>query len=154
MARAKYQVLVIPYLKTKDKILYCIFKRNDMDDCWQFIAGGGEEEDQSPMASARREAFEEAEISPKARFTALETKCSIASECFPKARLAWGERCLVIPEYSFAVELTDKKIHISREHASFAWVDYDRAKELLRYDSNKVALWELDNKIKLDMIDC
>lgn len=34
------------------------------------------------------------------------------------------------------------------------WVDYDTAKQRLKYDSNKVALWELDNKIKLGMIQC
>ena len=41
MARAKYQVLVIPYHVEKENIKYCIFKRSDMD-VWQFIAGGGE----------------------------------------------------------------------------------------------------------------
>ena len=45
MARAKYQVLVIPYKKTEDGVLYCVFKRSDIADCWQFIAGGGEDED-------------------------------------------------------------------------------------------------------------
>ena len=55
MARAKYQVLVIPYFITGDTILYCIFKRSDMDSCWQFVAGGGEEEDRTPLISAKRE---------------------------------------------------------------------------------------------------
>ena len=32
------------------------------------------------------------------------------------------------------------------------WMDYDTAKQRLQYDSNKVALWELDNKIRLGMI--
>ena len=31
MARAKYQVLVIPYKKSGNDIFYCIFKRSDMD---------------------------------------------------------------------------------------------------------------------------
>ncbi len=148
MARAKYQVLVIPYRRSGEHISYCIFKRNDMDDCWQFVAGGGEDEDGSALASARREAFEEAGISPELRFTKLETTCSIASECFGNARAVWGEDCLVIPEYCFAVELHCGEISLSREHGSFAWVDYSTAKERLRYDSNRVALWELDNKIR------
>lgn len=154
MARAKYQVLVIPYLKDNDNILYCIFKRTDMDACWQFVAGGGEDEDQTPVMSAKREAFEEANISMQAHFIELETKCSISTECFRNARLIWGENCLVIPEYCFAVELRDKNIKISGEHTSYEWVDYDTAKQRLKYDSNKVALWELDNKIKLGMIQC
>ncbi len=152
MARAKYQVLVIPYKKINDNILYCIFKRNDMDDCWQFIAGGGEDEDKIPQVSAQREALEEAGISAKLLFTELETKCSIATECFKNARTIWGEECLVIPEYCFAVELQSEDIYISHEHGCFEWVDYTTAKQRLKYDSNKVALWELDNKIKLGII--
>ncbi len=154
MARAKYQVLVIPYLKTEDGIFYGIFKRADCEDCWQFIAGGGETEDENPMASAKREAQEEANISSDAHFSALETTCSISTECFKNARAIWGEECLVIPEYSFAVEVKKEDIRISREHSKFEWVDYDTAKQRLKYDSNKVALWELDNKIKLEIIGC
>ena len=151
MARAKYQVLVIPYRKSDDEVLYCIFQRSDMADCWQFVAGG-EEEDGAPLISARREAFEEAGIPLDAHFIQLETTSSISTEHFPKARLHWGERCLVIPEYCFAVELPHKSIRISDEHTRFAWVDYATAMERLQYDSNKVALWELDNKIKLEVL--
>ena len=149
MARAKYQVLVIPYVQTADGVLYCIFKRSDMDSCWQFVAGGGEEEDGTPEVSAQREAFEEAGIPFDAHFTQLETTSSISTEHFPKARLHWGERCLVIPEYCFAAQLPDRNIRLSDEHTRFAWVDYTTAMQRLQYDSNKVALWELDNKIKM-----
>ena len=152
MARAKYQVLVIPYRKSDNEVLYCIFQRSDMADCWQFVAGGGEEEDGVPLISARREAFEEAGIPLDAPFIQLETTSSISTEHFPKARLHWGERCLVIPEYCFAVELPHKSLRISDEHTRFAWVDYTTAMERLQYDSNKVALWELDNKIKLEVL--
>lgn len=152
MPRAKYQVLVIPYLIEKDNIKYCIFKRNDMEDCWQFIAGGGETADITPMISAKREAYEEANIPTELHFIELETNCSISTEHFKNARKNWGEQCLVIPEYCFAVELKEKNIKISHEHISYRWVDYETAKQKLKYDSNKVALWELDNKIKLGMI--
>lgn len=151
MARAQYQVLVLPYKKQDDKILYCIFKRSNMD-AWQFIAGGGEDEDDSPLVSAKREAYEEAHIPCDEKYNALETKCSISTECFKKARLVWGETCLVIPEYSFAVEIANADIKISDEHISFQWVDYQTAVQRLKFDSNRVALWELDNKIKLGMI--
>lgn len=147
--RAKYQVLVLPYKKASE-MLYCIFKRSDAD-CWQFIAGGGETEDETVLASAKREAFEEASIPSTQKFTALETTCSISTECF-SARTLWGMDCLVIPEYSFAVEVVNDDLHLSREHTMFEWVDYSAAMERLRYDSNKVALWELDNKLKLGML--
>lgn len=151
MSRAKYQVLVLPYKTQDDKILYCIFKRSDMD-AWQFIAGGGEDEDGSPLVSAAREAYEEANISYEEKYDALETTCSISTEHFKKAHLEWGEKCLVIPEYCFAVKITDTKMKISNEHTSFEWVDYQTAIQRLKYDSNKVALWELDNKIRLGVI--
>ena len=151
MARAKYQVLVLPYQKQGDAILYCIFKRSDTD-AWQFIAGGGESEDASPLVSAKREANEEAGISCDARFHALETTSSISTEGFKKARPVWGETCLVIPEYCFAVEVPDGAVTLSHEHTSFEWVDYTTAVQRLKYDSNKVALWELDNKLKLGLI--
>lgn len=152
MARAKYQVLVIPYRKTDAGILYCIFRRSDMADCWQFIAGGGEDEDKTPLVSAKREAFEEARIPDGTAFTELETKCSIAAECFRSAHVLWGEDCLVIPEHCFAAEVTDADLQISREHTCFEWVTYEEAKRRLRYDSNKTALWELDSKIRMGII--
>lgn len=151
MARAKYQVLVLPYKRQDGNILYCIFRRSDMD-VWQFAAGGGEDEDASPLASAKREAYEEAHISLDEKYDILETTCSISTECFPKARRIWGETCLVIPEYCFAVEITNADIKISHEHTGFEWVDYQTAVRRLRYDSNKTALWELDNKLRLGVI--
>ena len=151
MARAKYQVLVLPYRNQDNKTLYCIFKRSDMD-AWQFIAGGGETEDASPLISAKREANEEAGISCDKLFHALETTSSISTEGFKKARLVCGEACLVIPEYCFAVELPDGAITLSREHTSFEWVDYATAVQRLKYDSNKVALWELENKIRMGLL--
>lgn len=145
-------MLVIPYLKTGDDIFYCIFKRSDAEDCWQFIAGGGEEEDLSPLASARREAAEEAGIPMDAQFVPLETTSSISTEHFPKARLHWGEACLVIPEHCFAVEVQDQNVLLSHEHTACTWVDYDTAIRRLHFDSNRVALWELDQKIKLGLL--
>ena len=152
MGRAKYQVLVIPYCKTEERILYCILKRSDMADCWQFVAGGGEDEDASPMISAKREALEEAGVPMDLPMAQLDSTCSISTEHFPKARVLWGEDCFVIPEYSFAVELPQQSILLSDEHTDFAWVDYDTAQQKLQYDSNRVALWELDQKIKMGAI--
>ena len=151
MARAKYQVLIIPFKSSNNKILYGIFKRNDMQ-IWQFIAGGGEDEDSSPLSAAKREAFEEGNILKTEKYFSLETQCSIPTSCFKTARSIWGKEFLVIPEYSFAVEISNSKIHLSNEHLQYEWVDYDTALQRLRYDSNKTALWELDNKIKMGLI--
>lgn len=41
MSRALFNVLVIPYEKESSGVLFCVFKREDVN-IWQFIAGGGE----------------------------------------------------------------------------------------------------------------
>ena len=147
MARAKYQVLVIPYMIQDKAIKYAVLQRSDMA-IWQFVAGGGED-GEIPMQSAKREAFEEAGILPDNAYTALETYCSISTECFKEYGKLWEKQCLVIPEYSFAVNVVNAELKLSKEHTAYEWVDYATAKQRLKYDSNKVALWELDNKIKM-----
>ncbi len=147
MARAKYQVLVIPYMIQDKAIKYAVFQRSDMA-IWQFVAGGGED-GEIPMQSAKREAFEEAGILPDNAYAALETNCSISTEYFKEYGELWEKKCLVIPEYSFAVFVANAELKLSEEHAAYEWVDYATAKQRLKYDSNKVALWELDNKIKM-----
>lgn len=102
MARARYQVLVIPYCIEGGSPRFCLFRRSDMG-IWQFIAGGGEDEDISIIESAKREAFEEAGISKMCDFLKLDTCCSIPSNCFKNAEALWGKECFVIPEYAFAV---------------------------------------------------
>lgn len=52
MARARYQVLVIPYCIQDGNVQFCLFRRSDMG-FWQFIAGGGEEDDISIIESAK-----------------------------------------------------------------------------------------------------
>ncbi|NLJ64252.1 MAG: NUDIX pyrophosphatase [Christensenellaceae bacterium] len=151
MARAKYQVLIIPFHIANDKVSYCVFHRSDRD-VWQFISGGGEEEDESIMFSAKRESYEEAKIDVNNKFFPLDSMCSIPTHCVKEASKIWGEDWLVIPEYSFAVKLDSLKIHLSDEHTEYTWVDYDTAVKMLTHDSNKTALWELNSKIKLGKI--
>ena len=85
LARAKYQVLVIPYHIENGNVKYCIFKRNDMK-VWQFIAGGGEDEDETIIISAKREAYEEANIGMDCKYSVLDTQNSIPTYCFKEAR--------------------------------------------------------------------
>ena len=151
MARAKYQVLVIPYYIENDTVKYGIFHRRNVD-AWQFIAGGGEDEDVFELVSAKREAYEEAGIDMTSKYSALDTISSISTSCFSKARKVWGEECLVNPEYSFVVNLDRTTLELSHEHIEYEWVGYEIANKRLQYDSNKTALWELDNKIKLGLI--
>lgn len=151
MARAKYQVLVIPYIIKDNIINYAVFHRSDMQ-IWQFISGGGEDEE-IPLQAAKREAYEEAGILFDNKYYPLETCCSISTECFKVHRSIWGEECLVIPEYTFVVNVEKDEMILSDEHTGYQWMDYETAKQKLKYDSNKVALWEVDNKIKMGLLD-
>lgn len=151
MSRAKMQVLILPFLREGESVLYCIFRRADMG-IWQFIAGGGEA-GEAPLEAAKRETREESGIGEEAAFYPLESICSIPTQCFSeKSRKAWGEACLVIPEYAFAVEVNSTRIVLSAEHGEYRWVDDLTATRMLKYDSNKTALWELDQKIKQNRI--
>ena len=147
MARAKYQVLVIPYSIDKGNVQYCIFHRSDMD-IWQFIAGGGEDFDESVLLSAKREASEEANIDFNNQYIPLDTVSSIPANCFKNAKTIWGEDCYVIPEYCFGVKVDIEEIILSEEHSEYKWFSYEDAIEYLKYDSNRTALWELDCRIK------
>jgi len=40
----------------------------------------------------------------------------------------------------------------STMHSEYEWVDYETAMRRPRYDSNRTALWELDNKIRLGIV--
>ena len=147
MARAKYQILVIPYYIENNSIQYCIFHRKDTN-IWQFIAGGGEDEDDSVLVSAKRESMEEASIDMNHEYITLDTISSIPANCFKNAKEQWGNDCYVIPEYCFGVKLLTKKIILSDEHSEYEWCDYTTAIKKLKYDSNKTALWELDCRIR------
>lgn len=93
MARARYQVFVIPYCIDNGKAQFCLFRRRDIG-IWQFIAGGGEDEDISIIKTAKREAFEEAGISRLVTFSS-----SIPAAAYPPTALRtqkqYGEKSVL-----------------------------------------------------------
>ena len=144
MARAPFQVLVLPYMITYDnRILYALFKRADAD-YWQGIAGGGEDSE-SPLEAAKREAFEEAGIGSDCEFIQLDSFSSIPVVGI--SGFLWGEDVLVVPQYTFGVRVDCEQMELSSEHSDCKWVDYDAATEMLHWDSNKNALWELNHRL-------
>ncbi|MEN8241919.1 MAG: NUDIX pyrophosphatase [Chloroflexota bacterium] len=150
MARAPFQVIVIPYRYTKDgEREYALFYRRSpsFGDFWQAVAGGGED-DETPLEAARRETHEETGIDPSADFIALDSCATIPAP--HAAGMLWGPAVLVIPEYSFGVHARNSEIHLSAEHLSYRWVDYASARQMLLFDSNKNALWELDYRLSKD----
>ena len=142
--RAPYQILVFPYIKiTDEEIKYCLFKRNDLE-VWQGIAGGGEIEE-SPIQAAIREANEEAGTPLESKITQLSSISPIPVTAI--SGFVWGEDTLVIPEYSFGVELISKEIKLSNEHTQYEWLTHEKATKKLNWDSNRTALWELDYRL-------
>ena len=60
----------------------------------------------------------------------------------------WGEDVFVVLEYSFAINIGDRQIELSNEHETMQWCNYEEAMSKLEYDSNKTALWELNERLK------
>ncbi len=138
--RAPFQILVIPYrMDTGGEPQYALFKRSDMD-CWQFIAGGGED-DETALEAAKRESFEEAGIAPECEFTRLQTESMIPASVFSGHN--WPKGVIEIPEFCFAVQLFDPSLTLSDEHLEFKWVAFEEALNLLKFESNRKGLSEL-----------
>lgn len=145
MARAPYNTLVIPYIVENGLVKYCVLLREDMK-VWQFIAGGGED-DEAPIDAAKREAIEEIGILGFKSFREIETKTYVPTKYFKNARELWGDR-FVIPVHCFAMETYDKNIMLSDEHLSYLWLAYEEAENILHFDVDKTALYEIDCQIK------
>jgi dATP pyrophosphohydrolase len=145
MARAPFNVLVIPCRRVGDGFLYALLRRADAG-FWQGIAGGGED-GETPLEAARREAREEAGIDPAAEFIPLQTVMPVpVTEFRDSAR--WGEDLYVIPQYCFGVRVGQGDLRLSREHTAFGWFPCDEARALVRFDGDRIALWELDRRLR------
>ncbi len=143
--RAPFQVLVIGFRETPEfAVEYLILRRRDQG-IWQAIAGGGEDEELAAEA-ARREAFEEAGITRARPLYRLATVNSIPVADFA-ARESWSPDLYVIPEYSFGIDCGDDCIVLSHEHTEYRWLAYEAARERLHWQGNRVALWELAERI-------
>ena len=146
MTRAPFQILVYPYRKTSDgQIEYALLKRAD-EGYWQGIAGGGEDEEY-PLETARRETFEESGILPTSDFLQLDTIDFVPVTEFRDGHL-WGDDVYVIPQYCFGVTVQNPQLKISREHTEYRWFSYEDARQVIKFDGNKTALWELDKRLK------
>lgn len=144
--RAPFQVLVYPYrFIANGRVEYALFKRVD-NGYWQAVAGGGEDQE-TPLEAARREAFEEAGLPTTAAFIQLDTVEPVPVSEF-KERLLWSQDLYVIPQYCFGATCPGSTITLSEEHSQYRWVSYEQALRLIKYEGNKTALWELDQRLK------
>lgn len=138
--REPYQILSIPYRIVDGTPLFCIFRRAD-SSYWQFIAGGGEN-GETPIEAAKRETIEEMGVEPK-NIKQLTCIAYVPAEVVAESRRQhWDKNTFVIPEYSFVFEC-DSEPTLSNEHTKYKWVTYDEGRKLLKWDSNKVAMYEI-----------
>ena len=139
--REPYQILAIPYRIVDGTPLFCIFRRAD-SNIWQFIAGGVEN-GETQFEAAKRETIEEIGVEPK-DIKQLTCIAYVPAEVIAESkRQHWDKNTYVIPEYSFAFEC-DSELTLSNEHTEYKWLTYDEARKLLKWDSNKVAMYEIN----------
>jgi dATP pyrophosphohydrolase len=149
MARAPHNVLVLPYRRRPDGACeYAVFRRSDdPGEFWQSVAGGLEDEETAPEA-ARRELVEETGLSaPAERWIPLDTKASVPVTFFRGGAL-WGPEIYVVQVHAFGVDVTAAPdVALSHEHIAHRWLPFAEAERLVRYESNKIALWELNERL-------
>jgi len=145
MARAPFNIHVLPYRIENGEISYAILKRAD-SGIWQGIAGGGEDAE-TVVEAARRESYEECGISRDAEFMKLSSITPIPVVHFAESH-RWGEDVYVIPQHAFGVDIGDHEICLSSEHTEYRWLDFENARSLLFYDNNQNDLWELNQRLK------
>jgi len=146
MARAPFQVLVYPYYPVPDREFeYLLLKRSDAA-YWQGIAGGGED-GETPLEAARRETVEETGIPKDSQFLQLITVLPISATEFRDSHL-WGRKVCMVPQHSFGVLPKEKEIALSSEHIDHKWLKYEEAYRLMKYEGNKITLWELDKRLR------
>jgi len=143
--RAPFQILAIPYRIVDGTPMYCVFHRADHDQ-WQFIAGGGED-NETPLAAAKRETFEEGGVH-STQWLGLKSLSYIPVTIISEmSRKHWDSSTYVIPEYTFGFECQDD-VRLSPEHTDCVWLTYDEANQKLKWDSNRTALYELNCRLK------
>ena len=140
--RAPYNVLVIPYRRSAADVEFLVGRRSD-DGAWQAISGGGEDNER-PLQAAARELLEETGLT-SADWTELDSRASLPRIHFSGHEL-WTDHPYVITEFSFGALVTNEP-SISDEHDALRWYTYSNAYNLLRYDSNRNALWELNERL-------
>lgn len=144
--RQPHQILAFPYKKDENgNYLYGIFCRVGKAERWQGIAGGVEGEE-TFLEACKRESNEEAGISYNAPVVELQSMCTMPVINVTKEFL-WGENVYLIYEHCFGIDATNETITLSHEHTKMEWLTYEEAKQKLKWDSNKNALWELNWKL-------
>jgi dATP pyrophosphohydrolase len=149
MARTPVNVLVLPFrLQAGAGVEFAIFRRADQaGEIWQGVAGGVED-GETPFEAACRELAEETVIqAPAPRWVRLDARAAAPAVVF-RDWPRWGPDTFVVQELAFGVDVgAGGDMRLSSEHAEYRWLGLDAATALVRYDSNRTALWELNERL-------
>ena len=146
MARQPKQAHIFLYRKRQGVWEYAVFQRSDLQTCWQDVCGGLEDAE-TFEEGARRELFEEAGISEPLPMYEMECVSYLPTGIFsPRARERWGKEVVVIPMKYFSMPY-DGPIKLSDEHTDVRWLPYRQAYKRLYFDDQKIALYELNERL-------
>ena len=140
--RKPKNVLVFLY-RYNNGIEYCLFYRS-RGRFYQGLSGGVEDLEELED-TVKREVYEETGIVVK-NIMKLDTISSIPGINVNK-NFNYKNNIYVVYEYGFGVKIDNEDIKLSSEHKEYKWVSYDEAIKLLKYDSNKTALFELNERL-------
>lgn len=136
--KVKNQVEVWVYRYEQGRPIFLILKRMpERGDFWQPITGGIEP-GETPMEAAQRELFEETGISSPLYM--FDLNCTF---CF-----LWDNR--LYTEHVFGVEAPSEKVILSPEHYDFRWADLETASALLRWEANRMMMYQLNDLLSTD----
>ena len=139
--RLPFRVLVIPYKRERVVPEYLIAKKAGTH-CWQSVVGSGENQE-TPIEAAQR-CFKDRTFMQGKNWVQLDTITMLPKTLF-KGHEQWQQVAHVIPQYCFAVETTGEPQ--PNIHQIFRWCSGAAAEKLLAYDSNKVAVWEIERRL-------
>lgn len=152
MARQPIQVHIYLFRKSRDGYEYAIFQRSDLTVCWQGICGGLED-GETVIEGARREIFEESGIKRDLPLFKLDTTSYLPDKIIADSERAhWRDDVIVIPMYYFAMEYNGE-IKLSDEHLQYKWMSYHEAHEVIYFDDQKTALYELNELLLRNKLD-
>ena len=121
-----------------------LFAGNAIEDYYYSI-GGAVHMGETAEEAVKREVYEETGIKVN-NVIKLDTISSIPGINVNK-NFNYKNNIYVVYEYAFGININDEDIKLSDEHEEYRWVNYEEAIKLLKYDSNKTALFELNERL-------